>query len=226
MYRECGEIRNLQQTVKVNLDEINRLEEMREVLGTTIKSNRLMIAAVEEERDKFRQDARIPQAAKAAQVDRCKEAFEKANDGLKKQNEIVQPRTSGWSELAEEERNEMVTRYNKLNRYKGIGNDYREAARHVHEPRRPGPGRQQEARGRGAPLSLPMSPSRLLPLGVALSFRSLLLHPNATGTTTGPESSRSAPPVRETGWPGARPMAGCGCRTNGRWIRWGARGAW
>ena len=123
IYKKSGEIQNLQQTVKVNLDEIKRLEGIREVLGTTIKSNRLVIAAVEEERDKFRQDARI-QAAKAAQVEQYKEAFEKANDGLKKQNEIIQTQNERMKQLAEE-RNEMVTRYNKLaTDYKGIGDDY------------------------------------------------------------------------------------------------------
>ena len=123
IYKKSGEIQGLQQTIKVNLEEVKRLEGIREVLGTTIKSNRLTLAAVEEERDKFRQDARI-QAAKAAQVEQYKEAFEKANDNLKKQNEIIQTQNDRMKQLAED-RNEMVTRYNKLaTDYKGMGEDY------------------------------------------------------------------------------------------------------
>lgn len=49
-----------------------------------------------------------------------------------------------------------------------------------------------------------MSPSRLLPLGVAL-FLAACSSATRPGPPAGPESSRSAPPVRETGWPGAQP---------------------
>lgn len=123
IYRKSGEIQNLQQTVKVNLEEIKRLEGIREVLGTTIKSNRLMIAAVEEERDKFRQDARI-QAAKAAQVEQYKAAYEKANEGITKANEVIQTQNQSMKTMADE-RNQFVERYNKLaGDYKTLGDDY------------------------------------------------------------------------------------------------------
>ncbi len=123
IFRKSGDIQNLQQNIKVNLDEIKRLEGIRETLVTTIKTNRQTLQLVEEERDKFRQDARV-QAAKAAQVEQYKEAFDKANEGLKKQNEIIQLQNDKMKQLADE-RNEMVGRYNKLaTDYKALGDDY------------------------------------------------------------------------------------------------------
>jgi len=123
VFKKSGEIQSLQQNVKINLEEIKRLEGIREGLGSTIKSNKVMITQLEEQSEKFRRDAQI-QAAKAAQVEQYKVAFEKANENLKKQNEIISGLNDRLKQLAED-RNEAVTRLNKLaEEYKSLGDDY------------------------------------------------------------------------------------------------------
>ncbi len=123
IYKKSSEIQSLQQNLKVNLDEIKRLEGIREAMGSQIKSNRVAMSALEEQSEKFRRDAQI-QAAKAAQVEQYKTAFDKANENLKKQNEIIGQQNERMKQFADE-RNEVVTRLNKLaGEYKTLGDDY------------------------------------------------------------------------------------------------------
>lgn len=123
IYRKSAEIQALQQTIKLNNDEIKRIDGIREHLVETVKSNRTVIAEIETERDKFRKDA-IFQKAKADQGEVYKEAFEKANENIKKQNETIVTQNEKMKQLADE-RNEMVGRFNKLaTDYKTLGDDY------------------------------------------------------------------------------------------------------
>lgn len=123
IFQKSTEIQNLQQTVRVTEDEVKRLEHIRDTFGATLKSNRVLIAQIQEESDTFRRDAQI-QAAKAAQVDQYKEAFTKANENLKAQNEIIRTQNDRMKELADG-RNEVVQRFNKLaGEYQGLSADY------------------------------------------------------------------------------------------------------
>ncbi len=123
IFHKSTEIQGLQQTVKVNLEEIRRIEGIRENLQTTLKSNRVYTAEVEVERDRFRKDAAF-QKAKADQGEQYREAFEKANESIKKQNDTINLQNDKVKALADE-RNEMVGRFNKLAvDYKTLGEDY------------------------------------------------------------------------------------------------------
>ena len=123
IYKKSGEIQSLQQTLKINQDEITRLEGLREAGLAIIRSNKTVLVQVEGERDTFRRDLQI-QTAKAAQVEQYKEAFSKANENLKKQNEVIVTQNEKMKQLADE-RNEIVTRLNKLaTEYKSLGEDY------------------------------------------------------------------------------------------------------
>lgn len=123
IYKKSGEIQDLQQMVKVHQEEIKRLEHIRENFNAIVKSNRLVITQLEEQSDKFRRDAQI-QAAKAAQVEQYKAAYEKANEGITKANEVIQTQNQSMKTMADE-RNQFVERYNKLaGDYKTLSDDY------------------------------------------------------------------------------------------------------
>lgn len=123
IFRESGEVQNLQQSLKISQDENKHLEGLREQALSQIKSNKVIVAQIESERDTFRNDLRI-QSAKAAQVEQYKEAFAKANENLRKQNDIITTQNEKMKGLAEE-RNEIVNRLNKLaTEYKSLGEDY------------------------------------------------------------------------------------------------------
>jgi len=123
LYKKSGEIQELQQSVKIHEDEIKRLEGIRENFNSLVKSNRLVITALEEQSEKFRRDAQI-QAAKAAQVDQYKAAYEKANEGIVKANEVINTQNNRMKDLADEQ-NKIVGNYNKLAAdYKSLGDDY------------------------------------------------------------------------------------------------------
>lgn len=123
IFQKSSEIQNLQQSLKSTQEEIKRLEEMREVYATTIRSNRVVIGQLEVESRKFQEDAQL-QAAKVAQLEQYKVAFEAANENLIKQNEIIKTQNDRMVQLAED-RNEMVGRFNKLaTDYKSLGDDY------------------------------------------------------------------------------------------------------
>jgi len=123
IFRKSGEIQDLQQSVKIHEDEIKRLENIRENFNSIVKSNRTVITQLEEQSEKFRRDAQI-QAAKAAQVDQYKTAYEKANEGIKKANDVIQLQNEKMKGLADE-RNQFVERFNKLALdYKTLGEDY------------------------------------------------------------------------------------------------------
>jgi len=123
IFKKSGEIQNLQQTVQIHQDEIKRLENIRENFNSLVKSNRLVINALEEQSETFRRDAQI-QAAKAAQVEQYKTAYEKANEGIIKGNEVIQQQNERMKGLAEE-RNQFVERFNKLAvDYKSLAEDY------------------------------------------------------------------------------------------------------
>jgi chromosome segregation ATPase len=123
IFKKSGEIQNLQQTVQIHQEEIKRLENIRENFNTLVKSNRLVISALEEQSEKYRRDAQV-QAAKAAQVEQYKTAYEKANEGIVKANEVIQQQNERMKGLAEE-RNQFVERSNKLTLdYKSLAEDY------------------------------------------------------------------------------------------------------
>lgn len=123
IFKKSTEIQDLQQSVKIHQDEIQRLEGIRENFNSLVKSNRLVIAALEEQSEKFRRDAQI-QAAKAAQVEQYKAAYEKANEGIVKANEVIQTQNEKMKSMADD-RNQFVERYNKLALdYKSLGEDY------------------------------------------------------------------------------------------------------
>jgi chromosome segregation ATPase len=123
IFKKSGEIQSLQQTVQIHQDEIKRLENIRENFNSLVKSNRLVINALEEQSEKFRRDAQV-QAAKAAQVEQYKTAYEKANEGIVKANEVIQQQNERMKGLAEE-RNQFVERSNKLTLdYKSLAEDY------------------------------------------------------------------------------------------------------
>lgn len=121
--RQSDEIQNLQLSLKVSSEEIQRLEALRDSVGSTLQSNRALIARLEAEADQLRADAQL-QAAKAEQADQYREAFEKANENVRKQNEIILSQNEKLKQLADE-RNDIVTRFNKLAAdYKSLGDDY------------------------------------------------------------------------------------------------------
>ena len=122
-FKALSEIQQLQQNLKMNQEEIKRVESIRETLASTIKSNRVIISELSEEVQKVNQDLKI-QTAKAEMVEQYKQAFEKANENLKRQNEIIQTQNEKMKQLADD-RNEMVGRFNKLaTDYKSLGDDY------------------------------------------------------------------------------------------------------
>lgn len=122
-FKALTEIQTLQQSLKMNQDEIKRLEGIRETLGATIKSNRVTLSELNSEVQKLTQEVRI-QTAKAEMVEQYKQAFDKANENLKRQNEIIQTQNEKMTQLANE-RNDMVGRFNKLaGDYKSLGDDY------------------------------------------------------------------------------------------------------
>jgi chromosome segregation ATPase len=127
IYRKSTEIQNLQQTVKIHEDDIKRLEHIRETFGTTLKSNRTVIAQLQDSSVKFERESLIWKA-KAEHADKAKdqyrEAFDKANDNIKKQNEVIQKQNEKMLEIANAQK-DVVERYNKLaTDYKGLGDDY------------------------------------------------------------------------------------------------------
>lgn len=123
IFKKSGEIQELQQSIKINHDEIKRLEGIRENFNSMVKSNRVAIAELEEQTSKLRRDLDI-QTAKAGQVEQYKAAYEKANEGVKKANEIITLQNDKMKGLADE-RNQFVERFNKLaSDYKTLGEDY------------------------------------------------------------------------------------------------------
>lgn len=123
IFQKSSEIQGLHQSLRISEEEIKRLEHIRDTFGTTLKSNRVVIAQLQEESDKFRRDAQI-QAAKAAQGEQYKEAFNKANESLKAQNEIIRNQNTKMKELAEAQ-NTVVQRFNKLaGEYQSLAGDY------------------------------------------------------------------------------------------------------
>lgn len=123
IYKKSSDIQELHQTVKVHQDEISRLENIRENFNSLVKSNRAVINLLEEQSENFRRDAQV-QAAKAAQVEQYKAAYEQANEGVKKANEVITLQNEKMKGLANE-RNQFVERYNKLAvDYKSLGDDY------------------------------------------------------------------------------------------------------
>lgn len=123
IYRKSTEMRDLEQTVKFHQEEIKRLEHIRENFNSIVKSNRLVITQLEEQSEKFRRDAQI-QAARAAQVEQYKAAYEKANEGIVKANEVIQTQNQAMKTMADD-RNQFVERFNKLaGDYKTLGDDY------------------------------------------------------------------------------------------------------
>jgi len=122
-FKALSEIQNLQQSLKMTQEEVKRVETIRETLASTIKSNRVTISELSEEVQKLNQDLKI-QTAKAEMVEQYKQAFDKANENLKRQNEIIQTQNEKMKQLADD-RNEMVGRFNKLaTDYKSLGDDY------------------------------------------------------------------------------------------------------
>lgn len=123
IFKKSTEIQGLEQNIKINQEEIKRLDSIREHLNATIKTNKIVMAQIEDERDKFRKEANSLKA-KADQLDQYREAFEKANANLKKQNEIISAQNDKMKQLADD-RNEMVAKFNKLaTDYKSMGDDY------------------------------------------------------------------------------------------------------
>lgn len=123
LYQKSEEIQSLKQSLSVNTEEIKRLEGLRENLGAIMKSNRVELARVQDEADKAKREVAV-QTAKAAQVEQYKEAFERANTNIRKQNEIIETLNGRMKQVAEE-RNEIVTRHNKLaTDYKTLADDY------------------------------------------------------------------------------------------------------
>lgn len=123
LFKKSTEIQELRLTVQSTQDEIQRLEGIRENFAEIIRSNRTVVAALEQEADSFRRDAQA-QAAKVAQLEPYRSAFEQANENLKKQNEVIKEQNSRMKELADG-RNEIVTRFNQLAAdYKSLGDDY------------------------------------------------------------------------------------------------------
>jgi hypothetical protein len=62
VYKRSAEIQSLQLNVKANLEEIKRLEGIRENFGQIVKSNRTVVALLEEQSEKFRRDLQIQTA--------------------------------------------------------------------------------------------------------------------------------------------------------------------
>jgi septal ring factor EnvC (AmiA/AmiB activator) len=97
--RQSDEIQNLQLSLKVSSEEIQRLEALRDSVGSTLQSNRALIARLEAEADQLRADAQLQAAIILSQNEKLKQ-------------------------LADE-RNDIVTRFNKLAAdYKSLGDDY------------------------------------------------------------------------------------------------------
>lgn len=123
IYKKSEDIQELKQSLSVNMDEIKRLEGLRENLGAIMKSNKVELARVQEESDKNKRELAV-QTAKAAQVEQYKDAFERANTNIRKQNEIIEGLNGRMKQVAEE-RNDIVTRHNKLaTDYKTLVDDY------------------------------------------------------------------------------------------------------
>ncbi len=123
LFKKNSEIQDIQQTVQIHQDEIKRLENIRENFNALVTSNRLVINALEEQSEKIKRDAQV-QAAKAAQVDQYKTAYEKANEGIVKANEVITEQNEKLKSLADD-RNQFVERFNKLAvDYKTLAADY------------------------------------------------------------------------------------------------------
>jgi|JI8StandDraft_1071087.scaffolds.fasta_scaffold307107_1 chromosome segregation ATPase len=123
IFKKSTEIQGLEQNVKINQEEIKRLDGIREHLNSTLRTNKIVMGQIEDERDKFRKEANSLKA-KADQLDQYREAFDKANENLKKQNEIISTQNDKMKQLADD-RNDMVAKFNKLaTDYKSIGDDY------------------------------------------------------------------------------------------------------
>lgn len=123
LYQKSSEIQNLQQTLQQNQDEIRRLDSFTENFRGMIRSNRLEITQLVAETNRLGSEYRLA-TNRLAQADQYREAFDKANENLKKQNEIIQTQNTKMLEIVND-RNEWVGRYNKLaTDYKSLGEDY------------------------------------------------------------------------------------------------------
>lgn len=91
-------------------DEIRRLDDLKNELTATVKSNNLEIARLGKDLDK----ATIDNQRKDKQIEVYKAALDVANDNIKKQNEEMKAQNEEMKKLAEE-RNDIVKKFNKMN---------------------------------------------------------------------------------------------------------------
>ncbi len=113
----------LQQTLDAQADEIRRVEAIRGALEDAGRSNRLEIRRLEEEASVLRVQL-SNQTVRAEQLEQYRSAFEKANENLRIQNEIIAEQNGRLKQIADE-RNEIVGRFNRLAEdYKRLGDEY------------------------------------------------------------------------------------------------------
>jgi chromosome segregation ATPase len=121
--QKSAEVLQLQQSLSLSGEEIKRLESLRESATSEAASNHTRLLEIEAEVAKLRLDL-AAQGQQSGQVEQYKAAFDKANDNVRQQNQIIQSQNEKLKEVAAE-RNEIVGRFNKLaSDYKTLSEDY------------------------------------------------------------------------------------------------------
>lgn len=102
-------IQSLQQTVKRDEAEIQRLDDIRIRLTQTIKTNEFEISSLRRTVEKTANELDLAKQ----QIDAYKDAVQRANENLTRQNEEIKKQNEQMLELAQE-RNKVVSNYNEL----------------------------------------------------------------------------------------------------------------
>jgi chromosome segregation ATPase len=102
-------IQSLQQTVKRDEAEIQRLDDIRIKLTQTIKTNEFEISSLRKTVEKTANELDLAKQ----QIEAYKVAVQKANDNILRQNEEIKKQNEKMLELAQE-RNTVVSNHNEL----------------------------------------------------------------------------------------------------------------
>jgi chromosome segregation ATPase len=102
-------IQNLNSTVKLHENEIQRLDGIKNMLTQTVKSNDVQIAGLFKDLEKATNQLEHAERQMAA----YKDALDRANESIKTQNDEVKKQNEEMAKLVED-RNEVVKKFNKM----------------------------------------------------------------------------------------------------------------
>lgn len=109
-------IQNLTGVLKRSEDEVNRLEEVKKTLTTTVKTNLADLARLEKDLDKAQAETERQQK----QVEVYRDALKQANENIQSQNNTISQQNEELKKLAED-RNGIVLKLNKtVEEYNGL----------------------------------------------------------------------------------------------------------